>query len=90
VTDPYDAPLSALREHVENLGAWIAVWQARNEPDAHARRCANDAMDAIDVMLRELHAVRARLTGEIRQADDRTAERADELLRRGGDNPPAR
>lgn len=65
---PYDAPLSDLREHAENLGAWLAIWEARKEPDALARRCASDAVDA---MLRD-----------IRQADDATAARADELLRR--------
>jgi len=86
---PYDAPLSALREHIENLAARLAIWEARQEPDAHARRCAGDAVDAIDSALRSLHAIRARLTGEIREADDATARRADDLLRRGGD-PQAR
>ena len=40
--NPY-ASLSALRGHVENTAAWLAIWEARNEPDAHARRCASDA-----------------------------------------------
>ncbi len=57
---PYDAALSALRPHVEDLAAWLAVWEARHEPDAHARRCASDAVDAVDAMLRDLHQVRAR------------------------------
>jgi hypothetical protein len=87
--DANDGPLSALREDTENLAAWLAIWQARSEPDAHARRCASDAMDAIDAALPELHEVRFRLVSEIRQADDLAAQRADELLRRGGD-PPAR
>jgi hypothetical protein len=78
---PYDEPLSALRENTENLATWIAIWEAREEPDAHARRCANDAMDAIYAMLRDLHTVRARLVGEIRHADDATAQRADAMLR---------
>jgi hypothetical protein len=30
---PYDAPLSALREHVTDLAVWLAIWEAR-------RRCA--------------------------------------------------
>lgn len=51
-------------------------------PDAHARRCASDAVDAIDGALRSLHNIRQQLITEIRQADDATAERADELLRR--------
>ena len=80
--DAYDDAISALRGHVEDLAAWLAVWEARREPDAHARRCASDAVDAIDAMTRELYAVRARLVGEIRAADDATAARADELLRR--------
>ena len=49
VTDPYDGPLTALRNHVEDLGTLLGIWCNRKEPDAHARRCANDAV------LRELH-----------------------------------
>jgi hypothetical protein len=81
IASPYDAPLSALRNRVDDLGAWLGIWDNRSEPDAYARRCAADAMDAIDAMLRELHGVRARLVGEIRDSDDATAARADELLR---------
>ncbi len=80
--DQYDGPLSALRNHVEDLGAWLAIWLARKEPDAHARRCASDAVDAIDSMLRDLHSVRQQLISEIRTADDATAARADALLAR--------
>jgi hypothetical protein len=79
---PYDEPLSALREQVENLATWLAIWENRKEPDARARRCANDAMDAIDAALRELYRIRAQLVSEIRDADDATAARADALLRR--------
>jgi len=78
---PYDSPLSALREQVEDLAVALAIWEARTEPDAHARRCAGDAVDAIDAALRELHSVRQQLISEIRQADDATAARADALLR---------
>ncbi len=78
---PYDSPLSALRGHVEDLGTWLGIWENRKEPDAFARRCASDAVDAIDSMLRDLNLVRGRLTSEIRQADDATAARADALLR---------
>jgi hypothetical protein len=33
---PYDAPPSALRNRVDDLGVWPTLWEARNEPDAHA------------------------------------------------------
>jgi hypothetical protein len=62
---------------------WLGIWVNRSEPDAHARRCASDAVDAIDAMLRDLHQVRGRLVSELRAADDATAARADALLRRG-------
>jgi hypothetical protein len=80
-TDAYDGPLSALRNHVDDLGAWLGIWVNRREPDARARRCASDAVNAIDAMLRELYLVRGRLVSEIRASDDATAARADELLR---------
>ena len=57
--DAYDSPLSALRSHIEDLAIWITIWEARKEPDAHARRCGSDAVDAIDAMLRDLHLIRA-------------------------------
>lgn len=66
----YDTALSALRNHVENLAAWLAIWEARKEPDAFARRCASDAVAAIDAMLRDLYLIRARLISETRAADD--------------------
>jgi hypothetical protein len=83
-----DAVLSAVHSHVDDLGGWLAVWAARSEPDAHARRCASDAMDAIDTALAGLHWIRAELVTQIRQADDQAAIRADELLARMRDGPP--
>jgi len=80
---PYDAPLSALRNRVDDLAVWLGIWEARSEPDAHARRCASDAVDAIDAALRDLHSVRQQLISEIRQADEAMAGRADALLARG-------
>src|SRR5271157_6552201 len=50
---PYYGPLSALRSRVEDVATWLAVWEARSEPDAHARKCASDAVDAIDAALRD-------------------------------------
>jgi hypothetical protein len=57
-----------------DLGAALAIWHARDDsgPCPAARRAANDAMDAIDAMLRELHALRSRLVSEIRASDDAT------------------
>jgi hypothetical protein len=81
--DTYDDALSTIRGHVDDLGAWLRIWENRSEPDAHARRCASDAVDAVDAvdaMLRQLYLVRGRLTSEIRNSDA-TAARADELLR---------
>jgi hypothetical protein len=75
--DAYDGPLSALHSGIDDLGVWLAIWSARNEPDARARRCASDAVDAIDAAISNLHAIRARLWSEIRAADDATAARAD-------------
>ncbi len=80
--DAYDGPLSAIRNHADDLGAWLGIWVNRSEPDVHARHCASDAVDAIDAMLRDLHGIRARLVGEIRASDDAAAARADALLRR--------
>jgi hypothetical protein len=84
--DGYDAALLLqLRFRIEDLDAALAIWMARDDskPDAYARRCANDAIDAIDASLRELHGIRARLVTSIRQADDATAARVDALLRAG-------
>ena len=78
----YDDALSSIRNRVDDLGVWLAVWENRAEPDARARRAANDAVDAIDAALRDLHTIRQELISEIRQADDASAERADALLAR--------
>ena len=85
--DPWDAALSAVRSSADDLGAWLAIWSARREPDAHARRCASDAVDAIDAALIELHGIRAELVGQIRLADDQAAARVDALLARTRDGP---
>jgi hypothetical protein len=69
-------------EHNGVLGAALAQWTARDdtrgEPDV--RRAASAAVGAIDAMLAELHALRARLLTEIRASDDAAAIRADKLL----------
>ena len=60
----------------------MTIWTARDDrkPDARARRCASDAVDAIDGALAELHKVRQRLISEIRASDVATAMRVDKLL----------
>ncbi len=83
-SDPWDADLSAATSAVEGLGVLLAIWQARAEPDARARRCASDAITAIDTALAALHQIRARLISETRRADDQAAARADALIARGG------
>jgi hypothetical protein len=74
------AKLAEIRQHIHDLTADLDVWADRQEPDARARRCANGAMDAIDGMLRELHAMRSELMTEIHASDDATAVRVDALL----------
>ena len=64
------APPGELAARAAALGAALARWERRDEPDAAVRRAANDAVDVVDAMLAELHAVRARLVAEIRAADD--------------------
>jgi hypothetical protein len=86
--DPFDADLSVAREAVDYIGVGLAIWQARREPDAFARRCAADTINAIDHGLTALHRIRAELVTQVRQADDQAAARADELLARMREGPP--
>jgi hypothetical protein len=77
-----------LAGYADTLSVALARWMGRDDtkPDADARRAATTAVDEIDAMLRELHALRARLISEIRASDDASAARADELLRRRHDS----
>lgn len=59
-----------VREHVADVSTYKAIWEMRREPDSHARRCATDAVKAIDQAIEKLHQVRAGLISSIRQADD--------------------
>lgn len=81
--DAYDAALSAVRANVEDLAVWLAVWSARDDArlEPHARRCASDAVNAIDVIISELHGIRGALIPEIRASDDAAMEHADAVLR---------
>ena len=80
---PWDTG-ARLREPLDDLDRSLDLWYGRDEsrPQAHVRRAASKAVDAMDVMLRELHLMRARLVSEIRAADDAAAERADGMLDR--------
>jgi hypothetical protein len=57
---------------VASLGPLLAAWEARREPDALARRCAADAIAAIDTAIAALHRIRGELVTEVRAADDAT------------------
>ena len=74
----------SLGEHADLLGAALERWAGRDDSkaDAGARQAANTAMDAIDAALAELHQLRARLVGEIRESDDQAAARVDAMLAR--------
>ena len=78
--DGYDSALSSIRNHIEDLASQITAWEARKEPDAHARRAASQAVDAIDTSLQALLALRQSLVSEIHQADEANAARVDALL----------
>ena len=71
------------------LGVALAQWMARDDSRAEAevRRAANTAMDMLDAMLAELHLLRSRLVGEIRESDDQAAVRVDALLARCKEEP---
>jgi hypothetical protein len=82
---PYDV-YARLEDPMGVLAIALGQWEDRDDskPQPEVRRAANTAMDAIDGMLRDLHAMRARLVDEIRDSDDASAARAGALLRRGG------
>ncbi len=70
-----------ISELAAQLAAHLAAWHAHQPgPDALDRSAANEAIGDIDAMLRALHVIRARLTGEIRYSDDTTDARVDAML----------
>ena len=73
-----------MRGHLDELEAALATWETRDDTKAQpgVRQAANDAMDAVDGALRELHGLRSQLVGEIRASDDAAVTRAQALLRR--------
>jgi hypothetical protein len=79
----YDGALSAIQANLEDLGLWLAIWGARDDAriEPHARRCASDAVNAIDTMIAELHGIRGHLIPEIRASDAAAMAHADAVLR---------
>jgi hypothetical protein len=81
-----DRPLVDVPGRLENLagvlGVALAQWATRDDSKAQpeTRRAASTAVDAIDAMLRELHAARAALLAEIRRSDDAAMARVEALL----------
>jgi hypothetical protein len=59
----------------------LATWDTR-ATNRDARPAANQAVDAIDLMVRELHATRERVVDQARVYDDATADRVDAMLAR--------
>ena len=81
---PYDV-YAKLEDPMGVLSVALGQWEQRDEakPQPEVRRAANEAMDTIDAMLRELHAMRSRLVREIRASDDANAARVDAMLATG-------
>jgi hypothetical protein len=79
----YEAAVGAARASLDDLALYLAVWSARADDrlEAHARRCASDAVNTIDVIISELHGIRGRLIPEIRKSDDAAMAHADAVLR---------
>lgn len=83
-TNPnYDGALLAVGANLDDLALWLAVWAARDDAriEPHARRCASDAVNAIDTMIAELHGIRGLLIPEVRASDDAALAHADAVLR---------
>ncbi len=78
-------PIGTIRDLVEDLSYAHARWSERedNKPAPAARKAANEAVAAIDGLLRELHKLRTDLGNQMRASDDATAARVDALLKRG-------
>jgi uroporphyrinogen-III decarboxylase len=81
----------AAARRLENLASFladsVAAWAMRDDtrPQPEMRRAANDAVDTIDAMTRELYAVRCQLLGEMRVSDDAAMARSAALLARRQD-----
>jgi hypothetical protein len=78
---PYDV-YAKLEDPMGVLSVALVQWEGRDDtkPQAEVRRAASTACDAIDGMLRDLHAMRARLVSEVRKSDDEAMRRSEALL----------
>ena len=72
---PLDDELGLMNVH-------LAVWMARDDSkaDVSVVRAGNQVLDSIDVMLRQLHELRARMVAERREDEDIRAARVDAML----------
>ena len=77
LADPLDDELGLLNV---SLAQWIA--RDDSKADAAVTRAGNQVLDSIDVMLRQLGQLRARMVSEYREHQDVAAAQADELLAR--------
>ena len=77
---------STLRGNLAKFSTALSQWERRDDtrPQPDVRHAANTAMDALDAVVRELHALRSRLVSEIRASDQASEARLDALLRRDG------
>ncbi len=82
MADDHDVRVGDLRVHVEALAVALAVWAARDDSRAQPviRQAGNDAVLAVDALLRGLHAVRRVLITELHASDVASAARVDALL----------
>jgi hypothetical protein len=79
------------------IGAWNHMKYPEEVPaagqhDAEAIKAGHGAVDVIDEIIRDLHALRSHLIGELRADEDAHMARSAELLRqiRKDGGPPAR
>lgn len=82
MAEDHSAQVGDLRSHLEALAVALAAWSGRDDtqPQPVVRQAGNDAVLAVDSLLRGLHTIRRRLIGEIHAADMASAARVDALL----------
>lgn len=73
-------PMTFIREGVEDLGAYLAMWATRDQAPTAARAAAGQAVERIDVTVRGMQRLRSQLVGEIRASDEAVGAPTDALL----------